>query len=108
MKGGKAPIYKASLHTNVSDVLFGNITTSGDSNLDEGYSYREWLEIMLKVLGMDNFIYRTMDLIEMEIRNKSCNYNFQMDWCIESYEMRILASGSGIKKYMLDRRYGYF
>lgn len=103
--GGKAPIRKGSHNMSILNVING---CRPNYTLDEGYSYREWLEVMLKTVGKDGFLYRAMDIIEMEVRSGSGNSNFCMDYCVENFESIMTASGTGVKEYIIDRKYGYF
>ena len=102
---GRIPLVKSSHNMSVANILTGNIYHASS---DEGLSYRQYVEIMIINMGMTEKILRTMDLMEIETRLNTCNDCFCMDWCMEEITAKIEASGSGIERYRIRRKYGYF
>lgn len=87
--GGKVPLVKKSI---------------GDTS--NGLSYYQYLELMLMFVNEGNLLARSMDIIEMDIRQTPYNHNFRIDWCIESFRVSIIFHDR-YQVYSLDRRYGY-
>lgn len=103
--GGMVPVRKAGHQMAVSDVLNGNLYTTGNN---DGFIYEQYLACMILLEKETDVNLRTMDIMEMDIRFQDGNENFAMDWCIERYEASISAKGSYGNNYFLRRKYGYF
>lgn len=102
---GKVPLIKESHNMSVSSILFGN---RYHAKSEEGLSYRQYTEIMIINSDRREKIMRTMDLMEAETRVNTGNGGFCMDWCIEEITASVEARGSGIERYRINRKYGYF
>lgn len=102
---GRIPLVKSSHNMSVANILTGNIYHASS---DEGLSYRQYVEIMIINMEVSEKILRTMDLMEIETRQKTGNECFCMDWCMEEITAFLQASGSGIERYRIRRKYGYF
>ncbi len=102
---GRIPLVKSSHNMSVANILTGNIYHASS---DEGLSYRQYVEIMIINMGVNEKILRTMDLMEIETRLNTGNPCFCMDWCLEEITANISASGSGLERYRIKRKYGYF
>lgn len=105
LRGGKVPVRKSSHNMSVSNVLSGNVYCVES---DQGLSYRQYLECMIFLETLEERLLKNMDLMEMEVRNKTGNSSFCMDYCIEEIDVTLVGNGSGFKTYELNRRYGYF
>lgn len=104
-EGGRVPLFKESHHMSVDHVLNGTRYTAGG---DEGFTYRQYLILFLGMEEDDLLNFRTMDLMELEIRRLDSNPGFRMDRCIERLGVSIGAEGSGIGEYRVERTYGYY
>ncbi len=104
-EGGRVPLLKTSHHMSVDHVLEG---TEYSAESGEGFTYRQYLILLM---GMEEDVmlnFRAMDLMELEIRRLDSNPGFRMDRCIERMNVSIGASGSGIGEYRVRRTYGYY
>lgn len=106
LNGGRVEMGKSSWHTDIEQVLAGEIPPgfSGDS----GFSYEQYLACMVMLLSEDMRNLRSMDIMEMDIRYLTGNPHFAMDWCVERYEAEVRAEGVVGEIYALRRVYGYF
>ncbi len=105
LSDGRIPLVKSSHNMSVAGILAGNIYHASS---DEGLSYRQYVEIMIINTGVTEKILRTMDLMEIETRLNTSNECFCMDWCMEEITAGIGAKGSGLERYRIKRKYGYF
>lgn len=101
----RVPISKNEHSMSVMHVENGDIYCT---SMQEGLTYEQYLACILSLLPKDEVNFRTMDLMEMDIRRLSGNDFFAMDWCIESYEANITATGSYGGNYNLRRSYGFY
>lgn len=105
LTGGKVPVNKSFHNMSVTNVLMGNkYFVPGN----EGLSYRQYLEGMIFMENVTDRVKRDMDLMELEVRSKTGNAAFSMDYCIEEIDVTLNGIGSGIKEYEIKRRYGFF
>lgn len=58
--------------------------------------YREYLYLFLNVMNQRDKIYRSMDLVELEVRNRSGYGNFQLDHCVDAFELQWRYQFSGL------------
>lgn len=107
LRGDRIPIRKDRCYTPVTDVADGNI---GGNNVSDGtgLNYEQYISCMLTLADRNKRDFRSMDIIEMDIRFLTGNPYFKMDWCIERCSAVITAKGSLKDKYTLNRMYGYY
>lgn len=82
LKGNKIPIFKSksSWTLNLQDLFtFHGSTISKNSNT--GFTYNQYLQLYLYTGLSTDIVYRTMDLIQMDIK-KNYNSAFKMNECI--------------------------
>lgn len=84
-----------------------NSVMNGGSG-EDGLSYRQYVISMLLMLDDYTLNYKSMDLIELEVRRLDMNPEFKMDWCIERIDCEMTGSGSGPEIIKRRRMYGYF
>lgn len=104
LRGGCVPLSKASHSMSVSCVTDGSIYFNGSQ---EGLSYSQYLIGMLSSKGERTVLARTMDVLEMDIRQATGNGQFCMDQCVERIEIQVSAQGGLDKQYETKRVYGY-
>lgn len=82
LKGNKIPIFKTknSWTLELDDLLTFQYNTSSKSS-GNGFTYAEYIQLFLYTELSTDTIYRTMDLIQMDLR-KNYNPDFQMTECI--------------------------
>ena len=103
--GERVPVIKSSHTMSVSDVLGG---IKYYRPLQEGITYRQFLIAFIGAMSIEKQNMRSMDIMELNIRQKTGNSLFKMDKCLERINVSVTANGSGIGKYVLERTYGYF
>ena len=67
--GGKVPLYENGVFA------------------EKTIGYQEYLYLFLNTTGLEQKIYRSMDLIELEIRKSSGYESFRFDHCVESFDL---------------------
>ncbi len=105
LHGGRVPLRKDSHSMSVSYVTDGSIYFNGSQ---EGLSYSQFLIGMLSSKGERTVLARTMDVLEMDIRQMTGNGQFCMDQCMERMTIRVSAQGGLDKQYETERTYGYY
>ena len=98
---------EATWHTSLEDIL--HIKSSLRSiNNPSGLEYKEYLSGLLFTVSDNTKTFRTMDVMEMDIRRTEGNHFFRMDGCTDCILAKMSTSnGLGIK-VNLERRYGYY
>ena len=91
-------------HTFTESVKDMNEIMNGGSG-KAGITYDEFLGAFLILTDEVTMNFRTMDLMEMQVRKDTMNQNFSMDWCIERLKIHI-TGGPG--NYNINRTYGYY
>ena len=107
--GGKVPLMKTAGDwktgiDSIMDVKGSLKDTEGGS----GLSYKEYLEIMLFMTGDHDRTFRSMDLMEMDIRKTPGNSGFRMDGCFDTYRARLAVSSGFGYRYEMERLYGFY
>ncbi|MDE7283695.1 MAG: hypothetical protein K2N85_08955 [Lachnospiraceae bacterium] len=109
-RGARVPIYKTSADwkTGINSIknIRGSLKDTEDNG--RGLNYKEYLEIMLFLMDSHDRTFRTMDIMEMDIRKTPGNSNFRMDGCFDTYRARLsVTSGFGYS-YEMERLYGFY
>lgn len=102
---GKVELIKATHNYSIVQVLSGSF----ELNLcNEGFSYRQYLIYLLCRLPVNTINLRTMDIMELQIKDITQNPNFSMDWCMERITIQFIYHYQKNKELLLEREYGYF
>lgn len=82
LKGSKIPLFKSkqSWSLSLDDILTFDISTES-KNKNTGFSYKQYLQLFLYTDFHIDTIYKTMDLIQMDIK-KNYSPEFRMTECI--------------------------
>lgn len=108
--GGKVPLMKTAgdWKTGIDSIknVKGSLSDTGGSG--SGLSYREYLEILLFMTNDHDRTFRSMDLMEMDIRKTPGNSRFRMDGCFDTYRARLAVSSGFGYWYELERLYGFY
>lgn len=75
---------------------------------EQGLNYQQFLWLMLAVTDEKTVNRRTMDIMEMDIRQTAYNQNFQIDGCLENYRVKVTVANRRGGNYEIERRYGYY
>lgn len=91
MNGGKVPLLKDSnsWHFGLNSVLQGAWDWQGLSGKEAGLSYQDYLRILLLMGEKQEISYRTMDVMEANLRLTAGNRAFRMDACCVRIKARI-------------------
>lgn len=54
-----------------------------------GWSYEDYLRIFLYLENSRKKTFRLMDVMEMNVRQTKGNENFQLDWCMDMFRMKV-------------------
>lgn len=109
LNGGKEPVLKTAetWQTDLEDIV--NIGGSlKDEGGGKGLNYEEYLAVMLLAVKEENVLARTMDIMEMDVRQTPGNMYFCMDRCLDNLTLDVTVSGSLGHDFCIRRRYGYF
>lgn len=75
----RTPIYKILMP-------YPNARAKSDQG---GWSYEDYLRIFLYLENSRKKTFRLMDVMEMNIRQTEGNKNFQLDWCMDMFRMKV-------------------
>lgn len=77
-------------------------------NTADGYSYEEYLFCLILQLAQNIRSWRSMDIMEMDIRYLTGDISFSMAGCVERFTACIKAEDDKGKQIFLTRTYGYY
>ncbi len=80
----------------------GKVQLLKSAGLDMELTYEQYLMILLLMTDQEALSYRTMDLIELAVRQTDGNENFRMDACIDSCLITGKFEDSAGKTYTTD------
>ena len=86
LDGGKVPLMKQSKDwtLGLSGIFKGAFkSASKDTSKTTGLSYKEYLRIFLALSNKDDRLMRSLDVVEMDIRQTKGNENFRIDQCVD-------------------------
>ncbi len=83
LEGGKIALIKdsGSWNTSLSGLLSGSL--SGSSKSASGLTYAEYLSIFLGLMNRDTKAARSLDIVEMDLRQTDGNEHFRIDRCMD-------------------------
>lgn len=83
LDGGKVPLIKKDGQWSLSllGILSGNFEGSGKKK--DGLSYQAYLRVFLGLMDQDKKAARSLDIVEMDIRQTQGNAQFRIDQCID-------------------------
>lgn len=83
LDGGKVPLIKKENQWSLSllGILAGDMEGSGKKN--EGLSYQAYLRVLLGLMDKQKKAVRSLDIVEMDIRQTQGNKYFRIDRCID-------------------------
>lgn len=83
LDGGKVPLIKkeGQWSLSLSGVLSGNFFGKGKK--DDGLSYQAYLRVLLGLMNRQKKTARSLDIVEMDIRETEGNQYFRIDQCID-------------------------
>lgn len=83
LEGGRVVLIKGNddWQTSIIDLFTGNMSSSGSST--SGLSYEDYLRVFLGLMNRDTKAARSLDIVEMDIRQTAGNQNFRIDRCMD-------------------------
>lgn len=83
LEGKRVPLIKNKMQwqLGLSSALLKNMT--GVSEGERGLTYTDYLSIMLATMHEDTQVYRSLDIVEMDMRQTTGNEYFCIDRCID-------------------------
>lgn len=90
LEGGRVPLIKGSSEWNTSivDLFTGNI--SGRSGKETGgLSYQDYLRVFLGLMDKDTKAARSLDIVEMDLRQTAGNEHFRIDRCMDYMKVNL-------------------
>lgn len=84
--GGKVPLLKQSKDwtLGLSGILNGAFKSfAKDTSKTTGLSYKDYLRIFLALSNKEDKLLRSLDMVEMDIRQTKGNENFRIDQCVD-------------------------
>lgn len=85
MDGGRVPLIKGSSDWNTSmvDLFRGNLSSGDNANKTTGLSYQDYMRVFLGLMDRDAKAARSLDIVEMDIRQTMGNEHFRIDRCMD-------------------------
>lgn len=110
LDGGKIPLMKSEDSWNTDlDSGFGMSFAENNSETgQEGMDYKQYLELLLLFANNERITYRSMDLIELHVRQTEGNESFRMDGCADDFLVNIVFDIPLFGSYQIVRKFGYF
>lgn len=107
--GGKVPLTKttANWSTELEGGLNLGMISKSSEDMGEGMDYKQYLEMLLLFEDVERITFRSMDLIEMNLREIAGNENFRMDGLAENFLVNLIFEIPEFGSYQIVRRFGY-
>ena len=111
MQGYKIPLMKQNgqWSTHLWDLLKGAISAGsiGANQSQTGLSYEDYLRVFLALMNSQDKVMRSLDIVEMDIRQTKGNEHFRIDQCISYLQAGFGFSDAQGHDYVFERALGY-
>lgn len=109
LAGGKVPLVKQSSewNTGMMDLFTGNIPESSKSQSAAGMSYQDYLRVLLGLMDKDTKAARSLDIVEMDIRQTAGNEHFRIDRCMDYMQVNFGFSDADGHDFVLNKKMCY-
>lgn len=83
LNGGRVSLVKEHKEwsTSLTGILTGNL--HGNSTYNKGLSYQDYLRVFLGLMNKEQKVTRSLDIVEMDLRQTEGNSYFRIDRCID-------------------------
>ena len=83
LNGGQVSLIKEHKEwsTSLTGILTGNL--HGNSTYNQGLSYQDYLRVFLGLMNKEKKLTRSLDIVEMDLRQTDGNQHFRIDRCID-------------------------
>lgn len=107
LSGGKVPLIKNAKQWRLSllDVFAFNL--KADKNSKAGLSYQDYLRVLLGLMDKDKKLERSLDIVEMDIRQTKGNEHFRIDGCIDYIKARFGFMDAQGHDFVFEKRMCY-
>ena len=107
--GGGVPTFKTdeSWHTSIVDLLCPALALKNYPD-QSGAKYGDYLKTMLLMQPYNTTLNKSLDVMEMDIRQTPGNGNFKIDRCMHSFLVYIETSSTHGHTVKIRRRNGYY
>jgi hypothetical protein len=107
LDGGKIPLLKSSSQWNVGlkSVFKGEMT--GGTKRSEGLTYDQYLRVFLGIMDSGTKLERSLDVVEMDIRNTEGNENFRIDGCADYLDVSFGFEDAAGHSFLMERSMCY-
>ena len=108
LAGGKIPMIKTpeSWKTDIS-LLSAPTTDLAVDKEGSGLEYKDYLMLLMLLEDEHDKLFRTMDVMEMDIRKTEGNEYFRIDGCVDSLLTEVTVRSTDGYTCTMNRRYGY-
>jgi len=107
LSGGKVPLVKTEESWNISIGNLLNFRNNLKNKKGSGFSYGDYLKMLVFLKSDKDKTMRMMDVVEMNIRKTKGNAGFRLDNCIDVYRARFTVKGFFSQNMVIERIYGY-
>lgn len=109
LDGDGVPVAKtdASWHTHITDLLNPKGAMKSYSG-QSGAKYGDYLKTMLLMTPFENVVFRSIDVMEMDVRMTRGNSAFKMDQCMQSFLVNVNTTSTHGHLAHVRRRSGYY
>lgn len=109
LKGGRVPLIKQSSewNTGMIDLFTGNIPDSGRNQETTGLSYQDYLRVFLGLMDRDTKAARSLDIVEMDIRQTAGNEHFRIDRCMDYMKVNFGFADAGGHDFVFYKKMCY-
>ena len=92
--------------TSLLGILVPDASVRGGGG-ETGLLYTEYLQALLYLESSSVKSLRTMDTMEMDIRQTQGNDGFRMDWCLDAFSMKASVKSRFGYEFVLTKCEGY-
>ncbi|MDE7478349.1 MAG: hypothetical protein K2M91_10440, partial [Lachnospiraceae bacterium] len=107
LDGGKVPLMKSKSdwNTSLAGIFTGNL--SGGSKKSTGLSYQDYLRVFLGLMDKDTKAERSLDIVEMDIRQTAGNQQFRIDRCMDYLKVNFGFEDANGHDFVLNKEMCY-
>jgi hypothetical protein len=103
LDNGKVPLIKESYEWNVSFTDFLALKFTGGKSSDNGLSYDNYLTVLLMLGKSDVKLARSLDIVEMDMRQTEGNSGFKIDKCVDYINVKFGFNDGYGHEFLFDK-----
>lgn len=107
LDGGKVPLMKSSNEWNTSLVGLFSGNLFGEGKNMTGLSYEDYLRVFLGMMNKKDKAARSLDVVEMDIRQTEGNESFRIDRCIDFMKVSFGFTDSAGHDFVFQKKMCY-